>query len=64
MRFLTYVILKLLITVGLRLAEMPVLVLTTLSPVRRAEEFCDRYEDKIPEKEYCIVIEISRQKPK
>lgn len=45
MRFLTYVILKLLITVGLRLAEMPVLVLTTLSPVRRAEEFCDRYDD-------------------
>lgn len=58
-----HVVLKLPVTVGLRLAEMPVLVLTTLSPVRRAEEFCDRHEDEIAEKEYCV-REISRQKPK
>lgn len=55
------IILKVMISVGLGLAEVPIFVLETLIPVTRVEEFCDRYLRVTLEKEYYIVIDILKQ---
>lgn len=55
------IILKVMISAGLGLAEGSIFVLETLMPVTRVEEFCDRYLRVTLEKEYYIVIDILKQ---